>query len=124
MKTRLPADLRAPREARAFVAAGLRKAPAPPRVAVDEVVLVTSELVTNAVQAGADTVEVELHATPQRVELVVSDDAGGWPAPSDPAETETAGRGLRIVAQLSHDWDTDRLPGGKRVRATWFDRAG
>lgn len=122
MKARLAADARAPREARGFVHAQLQATALPPQVAVDDVVLVTSELVTNAVNAGAATLEVEIFASPQRIELVVSDDAEGWPTATDASDGDIKGRGLRIVEHLAHSWDTVRRPRGKSVSARWFDR--
>ena len=120
MKTRLAADATAPGAARAFVAAQLDASTLPPDVTVDDVLLVTSELVTNAVKAGGTTLEVELRTTPQRVELVVTDDGAGWPAPADAAETDTTGRGLRIVDYLTHSWKAARRPPGKAVTACWY----
>ena len=122
MRTRLAADATAPGEARAFVTAQLEATPLPHGVTVDDVVLVTSELVTNAVQAGGTTLEVELLASPQRIELVVTDDGPGWPARTDASETDTSGRGLRIVDHLAHIWDAVRRPQGKAVRVRWFDQ--
>jgi two-component sensor histidine kinase len=121
VRTTLAAGAEAPGEARAFVALHLREAASlPPEVAVDDVLLVTSELVTNAVNAGATTIDVTLDAEPHRVELVVTDDADGWPSPSDPSYEDTTGRGLRIVDHLTHVWNAARHPGGKAVTARWF----
>jgi anti-sigma regulatory factor (Ser/Thr protein kinase) len=122
MKARLTADASAPSEARAFVTAQLSTTRLPPDVAAEDVVLVTSELVTNAVNAGGTTLEVEILASPHRVELVVSDDAAGWPAPNSPDPTDLSGRGLQIVNHLAHSWDTTRRSRGKAVAARWFDR--
>ncbi len=121
MKTRLAADASAPGAARAFVAAQLDPSTQPKDVTVDDVVLVTSELVTNAVKAGGTTLEVELRSTPQRVELVVTDDGAGWPAPADATETDTTGRGLRIVDHLTHSWKAARRARGKAVTACWYN---
>ena len=121
MKTRLPADASAPSEARAFVTAQLSSTRLPADVAAEDVVLVTSELVTNAVNAGGTTLEVEIRASPHQVELVVSDDAEGWPAPAAPQENDLTGRGLQIVDHLTHSWGTTRGTHGKSVVASWFD---
>ncbi len=123
MKTRLPADASAPSEARAFVAAQLSSTQLPPDVAAEDVVLVTSELVTNAVNAGGTTLELEILAGPHRVELVVSDDAEGWPAQGAPQVNDLTGRGLQIVDHLTHSWGTTRKAHGKSVVASWFDRS-
>ena len=121
MRTRLTGGADAPKGARAFVSRRLREAAALPEdVATDDVVLVTSELVTNSVNAGATAIELSLEVSAEQVELVVTDDADGWPAPSDPSYDDTTGRGLQIVEHLTHAWETVRHPGGKAVTARWF----
>lgn len=63
MKTTLAADVSAPGQARAFLLAQLETARLPESVPIDKVVLIASELVTNAVQAGATTVEIGVNVT-------------------------------------------------------------
>ena len=121
--TTLTADVRAPSHARAHVAAELESLRVPEGVLVDKVVLTASELVTNAVQAGATAVEVDLRATTGRLDLVVVDDADGWPTPTRAAADDVAGRGLSIVEQLADTWDVVSQAGGKVVTASWFDRS-
>ena len=122
MKATLPADASAPSKARAFVTAQLSSRELPPDVAAEDIVLVASELVTNAVNAGGTTLEVEILVSPHRVEIVVSDDAEGWPAPTAPDVTDLSGRGLQIVDHLTHSWGTTRRAHGKSVVASWFDQ--
>ena len=121
MKTVLAADLSAPGKARAFLEAHLETRPLPAGVRLDDVVLTASELVTNAVQAGAGAIEINVRATERRIDLVVTDDAGGWPAPTHAGPDDTAGRGLSIVEQLSDTWDVAVRPRGKAITASWFD---
>ena len=118
MKTLLPGDVRAPGAARTFVQSLLNER-THDRALVDDVVLVVSELVTNAVRAGASIIRVTLDATAHRAVLVVDDDAGGWPTLMDPGSEAISGRGLSIVEQLADDWVVSRRAGGKRVTATW-----
>jgi two-component sensor histidine kinase len=92
----------------------------PDGVALDNVLLVVDELVTNAVQAGASAVEVDLAAVPRRLDLVVTDDAGGWPTPRAATDEDVSGRGLAIVGLLSDRWTVAALQLGKSVTATWF----
>jgi hypothetical protein len=40
------------------------------------------------------------------------------PAPRTPAEEDTSGRGLGLVAALATAWGVDERPGGKSV---WFE---
>ena len=122
MKSTLAADISAPGQARAFVATQLDSAPVPQGVLVDKVVLTASELVTNAVQAGASAIEVTVQVSPRRVDLVVIDDADGWPTPTSAAIDDTAGRGLSIVDQLTDSWDVAARKRGKAITASWFRR--
>jgi anti-sigma regulatory factor (Ser/Thr protein kinase) len=118
MRTSLVADLRAPSAARAFVQQHLdpndRDEPLK-----DKVVLVVSELVTNAVRAGATGVDLALDVTARRVVLMVDDDAEGWPTMTTATREAARGRGLRIVDQVADDWKVSSRPGGKRVTAVW-----
>jgi anti-sigma regulatory factor (Ser/Thr protein kinase) len=123
MKTALAADINAPSEARAFVATLLGTSHLPAGVLVERVVLIASELVTNAVQAGATTVEIDVTITAQRLDLVVIDDAGGWPTPTSATPDDTAGRGLSIVDHLVDTWDVASRKHGKAITASWFDQS-
>lgn len=124
MKAVLTPDVSAPGRARAYVEAQLETTPLPAGVRLDSVVLTASELVTNAVQAGAAAVEINVQVTEQRLDLVVTDDADGWPTPTGAGPDDTAGRGLVIVDQLSDAWDVAERPRGKTVTASWFDESG
>jgi anti-sigma regulatory factor (Ser/Thr protein kinase) len=119
MRTRLPADRHAPRLARNYVRDHLSEAELPRDLHVEDVALIASELVTNAVRAGAAKVDLEVTATGRRVELTVEDDAGGWPVVMTVDEHATNGRGLSMVEQLSDALTVTRLPVGKRVTASW-----
>ena len=124
MRTRLQGDLRAPAAARQFVAAPLRdllgRAGPPP---AEDVVLVVSELVTNAVRASAGVIDLSLLVDESRVEVEIADDADGWPTPRDADWEDPGGRGLAIVDELADRWHTTELNPGKRVTVTWFRRA-
>lgn len=122
MKTTLVADVGAPSRAREHVAAQLEKATLPAGVQADKVVLVASELVTNAVQAGASAVEVTVRVAGGRLDLVVNDDAEGWPTPTSAATDDTAGRGLSIVEKMADTWEVTPSRHGKAVTARWFAR--
>jgi anti-sigma regulatory factor (Ser/Thr protein kinase) len=122
VKSTLTADISAPSQARAFVATQLESAPVPQGVLIDKVVLTASELVTNAVQAGATAIEITVRVTPRRLDLVVVDDAEGWPTPTSATLDDTAGRGLSIVDQLTDRWDVAAKKNGKAVTTSWFRR--
>lgn len=68
----------------------------------DDIILVVSELVTNAFEYGAGDIEVRLVSQPTAIELVVSSESGGLPSPSELPDAEALrGRGLPIVESLS-----------------------
>jgi anti-sigma regulatory factor (Ser/Thr protein kinase) len=120
MKTTLTADVNAPGQGRAYVASQLLAEPLPAGVLLDKVVLIASELVTNAVQAGATSIDLDVRTTSGRLDLIVTDDAEGWPTPTTAAAEDTAGRGLSIVEQLADAWDVTPQSRGKVVTASWF----
>ena len=83
---------------------------------VDDAVLVVSELVTNAVRAECSQISIRIAFESDAVRIGVLDDAAGSPHEEDVAITSAAGRGLKIVAAVSHQWGvrprrTDGRPG-------------
>ena len=85
----------------------------------DMAVLLTSELVTNAIRheaSGSITLVVRCGFGQFRVE--VHDTSRSLPVVMDaPADAET-GRGLMLVATLSSEWGPYRTPSGKAVYFT------
>jgi anti-sigma regulatory factor (Ser/Thr protein kinase) len=90
-------------------------APVDPDVAI----LLTSELVTNAIRHEAgDTVILAISYCRAEFRVEVHDTSCALPAPMDaPADAET-GRGLLLVNSLSSEWGTYRTPTGKAVYFT------
>ncbi|MGO8826721.1 MAG: ATP-binding protein [Acidimicrobiales bacterium] len=90
----------------------------------DALVLMLSELATNAVQHAATEFEVSVHiavdASSVRVE--VSDDAGGYPTPQDPVGDAPHGRGLHIVRTLADAWGIE-MHRGREGKTVWFSSA-
>lgn len=83
----------------------------------DEVLLVVSELVTNADRHSRGPYILELEGTDAAVAVVVYDSSAALPRrfPRDP---ERVGRhGLEIVHALAVEVAAERVPVGKRVRA-------
>ncbi|WP_209717650.1 ATP-binding protein [Marmoricola sp. OAE513] len=119
MRATFPADLRAPAQARSFVATQLEGI-GDDETLGEDLVLIVSELVTNAVRAGAARIDVQLSTTSDRIDLQVTDDAEGWPTPRPSLPGDTGGRGLAIVEQLADTWGTQKRNPGKTVTATWF----
>ena len=121
MRTRLPGDPQAPSAARSYVAQQLAAGTVPQGLRLDDVVLVASELVTNAVRAGAHWVHVTLQTSRGRLDLRVEDDAPGLPVLARADEEALSGRGLGIVDQLTDAWAITPRATGKTVTATWLD---
>lgn len=130
----LPVDASAPGEARRHVRAvldqwGMNEA------LIEDAELVMSELVTNAVNASAKLdepkIEIGLYTDHSWVDLVVFDQADGWPVAVVSDDTEDAharalgealtegGRGLAMVAKFTEgNWGCKQILTGKLVHAT------
>lgn len=80
--------------------------------------MVVSELVTNAIRAGASTIRLDVGRIGRLFRITVIDDANGMPSLSEPDPSAVAGRGLRIVDSLSARWGVEPSDGRKRV---WAD---
>jgi anti-sigma regulatory factor (Ser/Thr protein kinase) len=82
------------------------------------VLLLASELVTNAVRHAATPFEITVDVEPDRVKVAVIDgDVDHGPRVRQPGPDDTNGRGLLLVDQLSAVWGSDRIGSGKAV---WF----
>ena len=103
--------------ARRFVAQVLGGCPV-----IDDAVLLTSELVTNAIthtasgQGGKVTVTVYRASTRLRVE-VRDDGSDQAPVVSSCDEVRDSGYGLGLVEMVAHRWGHH---GGRRCRVVWF----
>ncbi|SCL58367.1 Serine phosphatase RsbU, regulator of sigma subunit [Micromonospora citrea] len=129
-RVRLPADRRTPAAARALVRSVLTEAHLDELV--NEALLLTTELSTNAVEHARTELDVEVVADPVGLTVTVSDFAAG---PVDELtvgvrndttnidEVSERGRGLLLVDHFASRWGTTYLPTGKGV---WFrlDRPG
>lgn len=119
MIIQLPGTVRAPAAAREFVRSNLESILTPAHAALgDDLALIVSELVTNSVHAQARTIEVEVRVDDERIEVHVTDDAGGWPTVQAATADSLDGRGLEIVDQLADSWRTESRARGKSVIAT------
>jgi len=91
--------------------------------AMHDVLLLTTELVTNAVRhAEVDedrTLELSVEAQPDRVRVAVTDPGGdSRPQVRDLDVTVPGGMGLFLVDQLSSRWGAERVHGGST--RVWF----
>ncbi|WP_422125774.1 SpoIIE family protein phosphatase [Streptomyces graminilatus] len=84
--------------------------------AADEVLLIVSELVTNALVHTQGAVHVELTLGADRVRVTVNDSSPRAPAKPVVVDWEaTGGRGLLLVEAVSAAWGSVPVGGGKQV---------
>ena len=116
----------APAEARRRVRDAIRSWQVP--VDLDAALLLTSELVTNAIRheagqagqagQGVQAVMLAIASSRGRLRVDVHDTSRSLPAVAEvPADAET-GRGLLLVETLSDEWGFYRTPAGKAVYFT------
>jgi anti-sigma regulatory factor (Ser/Thr protein kinase) len=113
-------DAHSPSRARAFcteqLTAALAHRPDVGELAEDARVI-TSELVTNAVQAGSDRIRYSMTLDDGELRLNVHDDADGVPVLTEGEPGALSGRGLMITAALADDWGVEPEADGKAVWA-------
>jgi anti-sigma regulatory factor (Ser/Thr protein kinase) len=117
----LPADPRSVAEARRAITAACQLAGFPAE-RCDQLVLLTSELVTNAVLYGRSSVRLTISWSDAGMRVEVGDDNTREPVvrSADPAAID--GRGMSLVNELADNWGVAHDDHGKRV---WFEmRAG
>jgi anti-sigma regulatory factor (Ser/Thr protein kinase) len=107
------------RAARDFVTQTLRQWGRPDHT--EAAVLLTSELVTNAIVHARTWVEVTMQLGEQNMRVVVLDESAEPPS-RRPAGTDQlgSGRGLKLVEALATSWGVS--PHG-RGKAVWFELA-
>jgi anti-sigma regulatory factor (Ser/Thr protein kinase) len=86
---------------------------------LDQVAVVLSELVANAVRHAGGRLSVELRAEDGRVVVCVVDGSPAPPRRREPVDADSGdgGHGLVIVEHLSTAWRVEPHPAGKRVCA-------
>ncbi|MEU8266889.1 ATP-binding protein [Sphaerisporangium sp. NPDC049002] len=86
---------------------------------VDDVVVVVTELLGNAIIHGAPPIHLALRAGPGMLTGAVTDGGEGWPRVRAAGTELEHGRGLRIVTALTDLWGVQHVPagGGKTI---WF----
>ncbi|GHH87247.1 ATP-binding protein [Streptomyces capitiformicae] len=98
----------------------LPAATADQRAAAEDVLLVVSELVTNACLHAEGPAELWIGCDNKVLRIEVSDRGAGYPAPRTPHRAgRPGGHGMFIVQRLCLDWGVVRTPGtaGKTVWA-------
>ncbi len=110
----MPQNVRAARE---FVADAL--ADEGYRGDADTVLLLVSELATNAVRHAHTPFEIVVDVQDDGVRVAVIDEDGAHPPlVQQPRPEDTNGRGLLIVDELAARWGSDRVDG--HSKAVWF----
>lgn len=86
---------------------------------LDTVILLVSELVTNAVVHARPPVTLRVHVDEERTRVEVTDGARrDLPIVRNPPPTATGGRGVMFVDRLATRWGTLQRSGSKAV---WFE---
>ncbi len=89
----------------------------------DLLVLLVSEVVTNAVEHAAPPLLLRIDVTPEATRVEVKDRARKLPILRDPDPTEAGGRGIRFVNDLSTRWGTEPARGADGMKTVWFEVA-
>ena len=86
------------------------------RVAPDVAVLLTSELVTNAIRhGGGQTITLAITCSSGHLRVDVHDTSRPLPVLMDATADAETGRGLLLVTTMSAEWGFYRTPAGKAV---------
>jgi anti-sigma regulatory factor (Ser/Thr protein kinase) len=86
---------------------------------ITDVLLAVSELVTNAIVHGRPPIQLSATYADDRLRIGVSDAEPQFvPVPTSDVFA-VAGRGMSIIAALSHETGVDRYPTTKTVWACW-----
>lgn len=118
LELQLPHTTESVRRARRTIAAFLEPAELPVSI-IDDVLLLVSELVTNAVIHAGSPAVVRLDADIERIKVAVADrDAGRAPAVVEPEPFSSSGRGVLLVDRLASRWGVEPQRQGKVV---WFE---
>ena len=82
---------------------------------IDDMQLVASELITNALRYGADPIEFRLSVREDRLRLEVSDaNTTDIPQPRQAADHESTGRGMPLIDALTASWGA-QVSGARKV---------
>jgi anti-sigma regulatory factor (Ser/Thr protein kinase) len=112
----LPAIGSSAHEARQLVSETLAQRGHHDPALVDRVVLVTSELVTNAILHARTDVGLDMSVDGSSILLEVTDASPvPLPAPHVPDPDETSGRGLFLVDILADEWGVRTAGGGGKT---------
>jgi anti-sigma regulatory factor (Ser/Thr protein kinase) len=87
----------------------------------ETILLLASELASNAIIHAQQVFDVWVEFLPPGVRVGVDDPSPALPIPRQPGPLEIGGRGLAMIEALADRWGTEATPTGKRV---WFQICG
>ncbi|GAA3490605.1 MULTISPECIES: ATP-binding protein [Streptomyces] len=87
---------------------------------LDAVLLVVSELVTNAVRHTSGWWRLRLRVGKEQLVIDMEDSSREPPVPREPDFAGGGGFGWHMVQRLAGQVEVRPLPDGKQVRATWL----
>jgi len=118
-------DDRAPSTARHLVAELVTAQPSLEESPLDTLLLLVSEVVTNAVHHGAPPITLSVNLAPGCLHVEVIDHGTGVPEQREPVSLFAEhGRGLVLVNALAAAWGTATLSDGSGAKKVWFDLPG
>ena len=91
---------------------------------IDPVMLLTSEVVTNALLHSGTTITVRLARAGAGVRVSVEDGSTMVPVRRRHSTTASTGRGVQLLASIATDWGSKPLDDGKVVWFTVLDDRG
>lgn len=118
----IPPDFAAVAPARRWAARHLQAAGVEGRL-LEVLVLLVSEVVTNAVAHATPPVHLRLEISETLARVEVSDRAREVPVIRRPAPTQAGGRGVGLVDLLATRWGVDPADGDGAVKTVWFEIA-
>lgn len=87
----------------------------------DVLVLLVSEVVTNAVEHAAPPLLLRIDTTDELTRVEVTDRARDLPILRDPEPFDTGGRGIKFVHDLSTRWGVESVDAPECLKTVWFE---
>jgi anti-sigma regulatory factor (Ser/Thr protein kinase) len=87
---------------------------------IDDASLLTTELMSNAVEHGTGIVHLEIAVHDGMLHIGVHDDAAELPVVREVSDVLLEGRGIWLVQSIAHDWGSDSS-GEEPGKTVWFE---
>jgi anti-sigma regulatory factor (Ser/Thr protein kinase) len=87
---------------------------------IDDASLLTTELMSNAVEHGTGVVHLEISVHDGLLRIGVHDDAVELPVKREVDDSRVGGRGIWLVQSIAHDWGSDSS-GAAPGKTVWFE---